>query len=104
MAVVVVATITPLPEHHADVLAAFRDAVPAVHAEDGCLLYALHERDGRIVMVEQWASQDALDEHLGAAALQRLGPQIKGRLAGEVDIVVLDPVPSGADDKGRLRA
>jgi len=37
--VVVVATIRPLPEHRDEVLAAFRDTIPAVHREPGCILY-----------------------------------------------------------------
>jgi quinol monooxygenase YgiN len=43
-AVVVVATIRPLPEHRAEMIAAFEKAIAAVHADDaGCLLYALHK-------------------------------------------------------------
>ena len=42
MPVVVVATITPKPEYRDEVIAAMKKAVPLVHAEDGCELYALH--------------------------------------------------------------
>ena len=44
--VVVVATIRPLPEHRAEVIAAMEKVIADVHAhDDGCLLYALHEGD-----------------------------------------------------------
>lgn len=103
MNVVVVATIRAQPEHHAAVLAAFRDAVPAVHVEDGCLLYALHERDDRLVVVEQWESQEALDAHSGGPAIEALGARISDLLAEAPDVVVLTPVPAGDEDRGRVR-
>ena len=44
MAIVIVATAFPVPEHRDDVITAFEAAEEKVHAsEDGCLLYALHE-------------------------------------------------------------
>ena len=42
MSVVVVATVTPLPEHVDAVRQALLAAVPQVHAEPGCELYAMH--------------------------------------------------------------
>ncbi len=61
MAIIVVATAFPAPEHRAEVIAAFEAAMEKVHAEEGgCLLYALHEGpDGRLVMIEKYASDEA---------------------------------------------
>ena len=40
MSVIVVATVHPVPEHRAAVIAAFEDTIASVHAEDeGCQLY-----------------------------------------------------------------
>ncbi len=69
MSVVVVATITPQPEQVDAVREALRAAVPKVHAEPGCELYALHEGDGGFVMVERWADAEALSVHGKAEAL-----------------------------------
>jgi quinol monooxygenase YgiN len=62
MAVIVVATAFPVPEHREEVIAAFEAAIGKVHAEeDGCELYALHEGpDGRLVMIEKYASDEAV--------------------------------------------
>ena len=60
MSVTVVATVRPVPEHRDEVIAAFTEVIPAVHAEEGCELYALHEGDDRLVMIEKWTSADAL--------------------------------------------
>ena len=53
-AVVVVATIRPLPEYRAEVIAAMEKVIADVHAnDDGCLLYALHEADALDVQILQ---------------------------------------------------
>ena len=88
--VVVVATIRPSPEHRDEVLAAFRDTIPAVHREPGCILYALHEKSDRLVMIEQWASSEALAVHANAEALQALNPRLEGKLAERTDVQVLN--------------
>ena len=102
-AVVVVATIRPLPEHRAEVIAAMQKVIADVHAhDDGCLLYALHEGDDRLVMVEKWASADALAEHSRGAALAGLNQALSGRLAGGLDVQILQPHPAGTPAQGTL--
>lgn len=102
MSVVVVATILPLPEHRDAVIAAFSQAIGQVHAEDGCQLYALHQADDRLIMVEKWASRAALEAHGRGQALAALNPLLKGKLAGRTEVIVLDPVPAGEPAKGQL--
>jgi quinol monooxygenase YgiN len=102
MSVVVVATIIPVPEHRDEVIAAFTATIASVHAEDGCELYALHEGDDRLVMVEKWASQEALDTHSAGPALRELGPRLKGMTVGRLDVQVLRPHPAGTEEQGAL--
>ncbi len=102
MSVVVVATITPLPEHRDEVIAAFTATIAQVHAEDGCELYALHQAPDRLIMVEKWASRDALGIHSKGAALAALNPQLAGKVTGRPEVIVLDPVPAGDAAKGQL--
>jgi quinol monooxygenase YgiN len=82
VSVVVVATITPKPDQVDAVRTAILAAVPEVHAEPGCELYAMHEADGKFVMVERWESPEALRVHGTAEALTTLGRQLAGRVAG----------------------
>jgi Antibiotic biosynthesis monooxygenase len=49
MSVVVVVTAFPVPEHRAEVIAAFEEAITRVHDEPGVELYALHEGPDRLV-------------------------------------------------------
>jgi quinol monooxygenase YgiN len=102
MSVVVVATIVPIAEHRDEVIAALRAAVEQVHGEDGCELYALHEAPDKLVMVEKWASGEALAVHSKAAALAALTQALAGKVTGAPDVVVLRPVPAGDDAKGAL--
>jgi quinol monooxygenase YgiN len=102
VSVVVVATITPLPEHTAEVIAAYAETIPLVHAEDGCELYALHQAPDRLIMVEKWASREALSAHSTGAALAAMRPKIAGKTAGPAEVVVLDAVPAGDPVKGQL--
>jgi len=101
--VVVIATIRPLPEHRAEVVAAMENVIADVHAhDDGCLLYALHESDDQLVMVEKWSSVEALDEHSRGPALAELNEALKGRLAEGLDVQVLRPHPAGTPDQGTV--
>lgn len=102
MSIVVVATIRPNPADREAVVAAVREAIPQVHGEPGCELYALHLTEDRLVMIEKWSDREALDVHMTAPALAVLGPRLEGRLAAPIDIVVLDPAPAGSADKGAL--
>jgi quinol monooxygenase YgiN len=104
MSVIVVATLWPVPERRAEVLDILREAIPEVHAEDGCELYALNENDDRLVYVEQWASAAALDVHSKGAALAKVNPKLQGLLSRATDVQVLRPVPAGDPVKGVVRA
>jgi quinol monooxygenase YgiN len=102
LSVVVVATITPKPDQVDAVREAILAAVPQVHAEPGCELYALHEGDGSFVMVERWESLEALKVHGRAEALTTLGGAIADKLAAPLDVRRLAPVPAGEPAKGAL--
>ena len=102
MSVVVVATITPKADQVDAVRQAILAAVPKVHGEPGCELYAVHEGAGQFVMVERWESLDALQVHGSAEALTTLGGQLAGKLDGAPDVLRLTAVPAGDPVKGAV--
>lgn len=103
MSVVVVATVHPVPEHRAEVIAAFEDTIARVHTEDeGCQFYALHEGDDRLVMIEKWASQEELASHGRGSALAELTHRLEGKLIGGLDVQVLRPHPAGTTQQGAI--
>jgi quinol monooxygenase YgiN len=103
MSVVVVATIYPLPEHRDEVVSLYKAAIARVHAEDeGCELYALHEDEDSLVMVEKWTSSEALRAHGAGAALAEMRPKLAGKLAGDSVVKTYTPLPAGTAEQGAL--
>jgi quinol monooxygenase YgiN len=102
MTVTVVATIYPKPEDRQAVIDAFAEIIGKVHTEDGCELYTLHEGEDRLVMIEKWASPEALQVHDKGPALAELGAALNGKLSGPIDLQILTPHPAGDQQKGVL--
>jgi quinol monooxygenase YgiN len=103
MSIVIVATITPLPERRAEVLELLDGVIERVHAEDaGCELYALHEGRDRLIMIEKWADQEAMAAHGSGAAFRTLTEGLEGKLVRELDVQVVRPHPAGTGQQGTL--
>ena len=102
MSVVIVVTAIPIPEHRAEVVAAFEEAIARVHGEPGVELYALHEGPDRLVMVEKYESEQARSEHTKGVALADLRSALEGKLSSGLDAQVLVPHPAGDAQKGAL--
>jgi quinol monooxygenase YgiN len=88
---------------------ATREALAALvipsHAEDGCILYALHqgaEDPTRFAFVERWESQDLLDAHLGSSHLAAALARADELLAEPPDSVMYRALPQGEATKGSL--
>ena len=98
----VVAVITARPGLRDRVLEAFQANVPAVRAEEGCVEYtATVDADGvgplqtrfgadTFVVVETWASLDALKAHAAAAHMKAYAARVKDMIA-ERAVHVLSP-------------
>ena len=102
MSIVIVATARPLPEHRDEVIAAFEKAIPLVHGEAGCEKYALHEAPDRLVMIERWADGEATKGHVAGEPFKELAAVLEGKLAAELEILVLSPHPAGSAEQGEL--
>jgi len=102
MSLVLVVTAFPIPEHRAEVIAAFEAAIARVHHEPGVELYALHEGRDRLVMIEKYASEQARSQHAKGAALAGLRSALEGKLSRDLDAQLLLPHPAGDPQKGML--
>lgn len=101
--VIVTAIFTPVPDGHDDLVGALRAGIPAVHAEEGCELYAIHDAvDGTIVMIERWTSAETLAAHAAGEAVAALNELIGPYLAQPVVVTTMTPLPAGDADKGAL--
>jgi quinol monooxygenase YgiN len=98
----VLAVITTKPGKREAVLCEFRANMPAVHAEDGCVEYgpavdaegigAIQTAFGpdTFVVIEKWASADALKAHAKAPHMAAYAGRTKDMIANRV-IHVLSP-------------
>ena len=97
----VLAIITAKPGRRAELLQAFQANVPNVRAEDGCIEYVatvdadagdVQTRFGEdtFVVVEKWASLDALAAHAAAPHMAAYAARTKDLIASRV-IHVLSP-------------
>ena len=101
--VVVTAVFVPLPGKFDELHAALVGAIPAVHKEDGCELYAIHRAlDDRIVMLEKWSTRETLDAHSSGAAVAALSAAIGDLLAAPVEVTGLEPLAAGTAEQGLL--
>jgi quinol monooxygenase YgiN len=98
-----IAVITARSGQRAALLAAFAANVPNVHAEPGCIEYAATvDADGfpgvqaplgpdTFIVVEKWASPDALRAHMAAPHMATYGEQTKDLVAQRL-LHILSPV------------
>ena len=101
--VVVVAVFTAAPGKRDALRSALVEAIPAVHAEAGCELYAIHDApDDQIYMLEKWSSADLLDAHGNGPAVARLQELTAGLTAGPVQVLRMTPIPAGTPEQGLL--
>lgn len=91
----VVATIHVQPGRIDEVVAILAGQLETTRAEAGCLRYDLH-RDRRdpetLVMLERWASKEALRAHGETAHFVEASRRLSGLLASAPAVRVLDPV------------
>jgi quinol monooxygenase YgiN len=99
----VVAVITTQPGRRDELLTAFRANLPAVRAEKGCIEYAGHIDAAGIgpfqakfgpdvlVVLETWASAEALAAHVAAPHMAAYGKQTRDLIASRA-IHVLSPI------------
>jgi quinol monooxygenase YgiN len=95
---VVTALIQVRPEDVDRALPVLETAITATHAEPGCITYALHrdvEDASRFVIVEKWASPEALAEHAQTPHLKQLFADLGPLLAAPPTIVRTEPIPVG---------
>ena len=99
----VVATITLNPGVRAAFLEVFRQLMPLVRAEEGCIEYQAATdvpttlavqagpRDNVVTVVEKWDSLDALYAHISAPHMQEYREKVRDFVVG-VSLQVTEPV------------
>ena len=98
----VLATVNAVEGRRSEFLDAFRELVPLVHAEDGCIEYGasvdvqtnlpvqVGPREQTVVIIEKWRDLAALEGHLMAPHMLAYRERIKG-LVANVSLQILEP-------------
>lgn len=103
MTVVVTAVFHPLEGRRDELVDALRATIPAVHAEEGCLLYAIHDAsDSTITMIEKWTAPELLQAHAEGAAVVALNAAVGDLLAAPTTVTTMTPIPVGGEEQGLL--
>ena len=103
--IVVVGSLKAKPGKEDDTRDALGGLVAPTHAEDGCILYALHQGTddpGRLAFVERWESRELLDAHLESAHVAAVLERVEELFGDSADIVVYEAVAEGEPKKGSL--
>ena len=73
----VVVPITPLKDCRESVLALFDELLPTIRQGEGLLRYDLLERpEGGLVLIEEWESREAWQDHFEWDAIKRLKAEL----------------------------
>lgn len=102
MSVVLLATFEAKAGSEQSLLSAIRESVPEIHAEAGCGIFALHEGEDAIVLIEKWESEELLEAHLAAEPVANLVRRLQPFLASDPIVTRLKAVPAGDASQGAI--
>ena len=83
------------PEHVADFIEAARAMIDSSNAEPGCESYMLYQDpydNTKLIFVETWKDQAAIDTHFAMPYFIAFGPKIQDWLAQPTEIKILDVI------------
>ncbi|WP_425397096.1 putative quinol monooxygenase [Aeoliella sp.] len=98
----VIAALSTAPGKRDQLIAAFKELAPKVHAEDGCIEYGTAVdvatpigaqeplRDDVLMVVEKWESIPALEAHLAAPHMEEFRNSMSDVITG-ISLQVLKP-------------
>jgi quinol monooxygenase YgiN len=103
MPIIVTAVFHPVEGRTAELIDALRRSIPAVHDEQGCRLYAIHDADdGTITMIEKWDTREDLAAHAAGTAVKALGAAVADLVASPTTVTTMTPIPAGTTEQGQL--
>ena len=99
---ILIVSVTPKEGQKQAVIDVFASIASDVHAEPGCELYALHESNDKVVLIEKWTNDKDLEVHRTAPSLLKLRSETGDLVAEPWDIKFLTALPLGDSSKGAL--
>jgi quinol monooxygenase YgiN len=103
--VVVIVNLSVKPDRRESVIEHLKATAAASHGEAGCRLFAVHEdaeQPDRVVLIERWDSEDALEAHHHEPHMVDLPQFLAENMTGEPGRQFLTAIPAGEAGKGTL--
>jgi len=97
---VVVVTFRPKEGRLDELVDLYRAAIPDIHDEPGCELFALHRSKRSVVIIERWATGDDLATHASSEAYKRTSGEVNELLEEPPSVQVIESVAAGHESKG----
>lgn len=95
-AVIVTAVFYPAAGQKDQLVQALHATMPAVHEEQGCRLYAIHDADDdTITMIEKWDSAADLQAHSTSPAVEALRAAVAPYVAKPATVTTMTALPVG---------
>ncbi|MFV2197515.1 putative quinol monooxygenase [Nocardiopsis sp. LOL_012] len=95
MSIQIVVVFDVRPEHFDTAVAAFRDLAARTIEEEGALrfdAFLSQGRDNTVVLVEEWADQDAIDQHMKEDCVREFLDRVEGCFRSEATVHRLEAV------------
>ena len=102
MSIVVVAAVTPIDGALTELAALFVEVSVDVHEEPGCELYAVHQTDEQVVVIEKWVDAASLQAHRDGRVVAALLERARPLASGPADIKIVRPSSGGMGPKSAL--
>jgi quinol monooxygenase YgiN len=103
--IVLIVSLVAKPDKQADAEQFLADLLAPTHAEDGCLLYALHrdlDDPTHLWFVERWESRALLDKHLHSDHILKALAEVDEFFTEGPDLKFCEALPGGERDKGSI--
>jgi quinol monooxygenase YgiN len=103
--VILIVSLVAKPDKQAEAERFLADLLAPTHAEDGCLLYALHrdlDDPTHLWFVERWESRALLDKHLHSDHILKALGEVGELFTEGPDLEFCEALPGGEPDKGSI--
>jgi len=90
-----IARLSAKPGHEEVLTNALRELVAPSREEAGCILYdvcVVKDEPGKLLVLEEWESQDALDQHMATPHFQAFLADAGDALAGEPTLEFIERI------------
>lgn len=103
--IILIVSLVAKPDKQAEAEQFLADLLAPTHAEDGCLLYAVHrdlDDPTQLWFVERWESRELLDKHLHSSHIEKALAEVGDYFVAGPHLKYCEAIPGGEPSKGSI--